>query len=322
MPVILYWGEEDFNIEQNLKGLKSKVLDDSWSALNHKTLREPDIKNLVEAIETTPMMFGNLVIEVHSTALFLRGKKVYDESLLKRLIENIQNLNPSIYLVFVCKIERESNKKIDSVKKLVKVIKEVGEVKEFPAFKNYEEDKLIDWVKQRIKKQGVSISSQAGSLLILQAGSNLRKLDTELEKIITFIQPRKEILPEDIQELCSDTENIFRMTDFWLVNKKVQALIELKKLFEKNPPVRIIATMQSLLKRWIRIKLESKTKSDKEIAPIIKLHPYVVKMEMQKLKNIPVKQLIDFRNKLNKAEFDMKSGKVPPETSLEVVIAS
>ena len=324
MPVILYWGEEDFNIDNALEELKKKILDESWSAINRKVLKEPDITTLLESIETTPMMFGNLLIEIHSTVLFTRSNvsKSLDNNLLERLIQDLESLSPNIYVVFVCKIERESSKKIDSAKKIVKTIKKIGEVQEFPAFKSYQEDKVIGWIKQSTKKKDISIDNQGAAFLVFQVGTNLRKLDTELEKLKTFVYPEKNIKKEDIQKLCSDTDNIFRMTDFWLEGKKDKALSELKKLFEKNEPVRIIATMQSLLKRWIRIKLESKTKSAQEISQIVNLHPYVVEQDIKKLKNISVEQLKEDRKKLNNAEFNIKSGKIHPETSLEIVIAS
>ncbi|MFA6989675.1 MAG: hypothetical protein WC197_06365, partial [Candidatus Gastranaerophilaceae bacterium] len=79
MPVYLFWGEEDFNIETAVKELKNTLLDDSWGSINHKLLEEPDLKTLLENIETTPMMFGNLVIEVNSTKLFTRGKTQSDD---------------------------------------------------------------------------------------------------------------------------------------------------------------------------------------------------------------------------------------------------
>ena len=41
-------------------------------------------------------------------------------------------------------------------------------------------------------------------------------------------------------------------------------------------------------------------------------------MDLAKLKNVPVKKLIEFRKRLNKAEFDIKSGKYDEISALEV----
>ncbi|MFA6988654.1 MAG: DNA polymerase III subunit delta, partial [Candidatus Gastranaerophilaceae bacterium] len=215
-----------------------------------------------------------------------------------------------------------SGKKIDSAKKLVKIISKAGEIKEFPVFKSWEENKLKDWANNRLKSKKISITNEASSLLIFQTGTNLRKIDTELEKLITYIYPKKEISKEDVGFLCSNTENIFRMTDLWLQNEKNKAIFELKKLFEKNPPVKIAATMQSVLKKCIKIKVESKNNSPQEIAKMLGLHPFVVEQEMKKLKNISIEQLINQRQKLNNFEYKLKTGQIQPELALEMVIAS
>jgi len=328
MPVYLFWGEEDFNIDIAAKELRGKLLDADWGAINHKVLEEPSLKVLLESIETTPMMFGNLVIEVNAKRHFTRGKSSDgqssndDEKLTARLIENINSLNPSIHLVFICKIERGSNKKIDSVKKLVKAVSKVGEVREFPVFKNYQEDKICDWIKNRLKPQKISIKPDAASFLIFQTGTDLRKIDTELEKLITYIYPRKEITKNDVDLLCSNSENVFRMTDLWIQDEKSKAIFELKKLLEKNVPVKIAAVMQSVLKKCIKIKIESANHSPQELAKILGLPPFIVGEEIKKLKNVPLERLIEQRHKLNNYEFLFKTGKINGETALEMVLAT
>ena len=321
MPVYLFWGEEDFNIETETKELKKNLLDASWGSINYKLLEEPDLKLLLENIETTPMMFGNLVIEVHSTKLFTRGKAQTNEQLMDRLIENINSLNPSMNIIFVCKIERNSGKKIDSAKKLVKTISKVGEIKEFPAFKAWEENKLKDWIKNTLKPRKISMTNEASTLLVFQTGTDLRKIDTELEKLITYVYPKKEITKDDVAELCAGTENIFRMTDLWLQNEKQKAICELRKLFEKNPPVKILATMQSVLKKCIKIKMESQSNSPADIAKKLNLHPFVVEQEIKKLRNVTVEQLLEQRQKLNAFEYKMKTGQIQPELALEMAVA-
>ncbi len=325
MPVILYWGEEDFNIENSVLDLKSRVLDPNWAMLNHKVLNQPDLKTLIETVETTPMMFGNLLIEVNAENLFLRGngaKIDSNDSNLVKLLNIIESINDNIYLLFVCKVPRNSGKKIDSTKKLTKTIKKFGKIEEFAAFKSYQEDKAAFWAVKHAKNKKMQLSSDIAMLLVQQVGVDLRKLNIELNKLQSYIYPEKTVKKEDIKQLCCDHENIFLMTDFWLTGQKDKAIIELRKLFEKNHPVRIIATMQSLLKRWLRIKVESAGMAPKEIAQIVGLHPFVVEQDLKKLKNISVESLIERRKLLNDSEYKLKSGKIAPELALEMVVAS
>lgn len=58
----------------------------------------------------------------------------------------------------------------------------------------------------------------------------------------------------------------------------------------------------------IQIKANSTNHNADEIAKIINMHPYRVKLEMQKLKNIPLKNLVKLKQNLTNAEYKIKSG--------------
>ena len=47
MPVYLFWGEEEFNIENAVNDLSKQLLDPAWGTLNHKVLNEPAISDLI-----------------------------------------------------------------------------------------------------------------------------------------------------------------------------------------------------------------------------------------------------------------------------------
>lgn len=70
MPAYLYWGEEEFNLENAVKELRKSVLDENFAAINHKKLNEPEVRDLIESLQTLPMMFGNLLVEVNASKLF------------------------------------------------------------------------------------------------------------------------------------------------------------------------------------------------------------------------------------------------------------
>jgi len=142
MPIYLYWGEEEFNLNKAVHDLKEKVLDQNWLLLNHKVLNEPEVALLAESLQTLPMTFGNMLFEIHASNLFLRGsKKVPDsatatkkhsDTAMKKLIDILENLSADatlqnkIYVLFICPIPRDSGKKVDSVIKLTKTMEFAG----------------------------------------------------------------------------------------------------------------------------------------------------------------------------------------------------
>lgn len=324
MPVKLLCGNDEYSIYNELKKIRKSVLDESFADLNRKVLveklpKQVDIKEVIELIETTPMMFGNLLVEIHATSLFTRGK-TENEKLLDRLVNNLKLLPENSFVLFICIFPKDTDKKVDSAKKLVKTIKEVGEIKEYNGFKFYETDKIIDWILKTAKEKKLILNRENATLLQSLAGSDLRTLDSELEKIKTFILPSNEIKKEDIQSLSQDNEDAFKILDLWLKSDKYGCLEELDKLMQKDAPQKIIALFQTTIKRWLRIKLEAKYSDAQQIAKTIGAHPFFVQNELNKLKNIEEKKLLNLRKSLNKAEFQMKSGELKPSIALEMAL--
>ena len=323
MPAYLYWGEEEFNLDKAVKELREKVLDENWASINHKKLSEPEISELIETLQTLPMMFGNLLVEVNASNLFLRGNKKLSssDSQMQKLFEVLEKLNDRVHLLFVCPIPRESGKKIDSTLKLTKTLQKIGKVEEFPAYKFYEDYKLVDWILKQAGSKSLKISKDSASILLANAGTDLRKLDTELEKIKTTIHPKLQVSSKDLEEMISTSENIFKLADLWIKGEKIQAIKELHKLFEKNHALRILATLQTMTRRWLRIKISSKKHNSFDVAKLVNLPKFVVEQDMNKLKNISEEKLIELREKAVQAEYKIKTGELSAENAMEILIA-
>ncbi len=322
MPVKLICGNEDFDIENSLKKIRKKVISPDFLLTNRKVIlfdekNNSDLMNIIEAIESTPMMFGNSLIEIYSKKLFTRGQ-TQDEKLLNRLIEDIKTLPENLYVIFVCIFEKDSDKKADSAKKLYKIIKETGEIEEYKAALFYETDKIALRAVSMAKTKKLELNKQDSDFLVECVGMDVRRIDSELEKIKTYIFPDTKITKNIIKELSQDSENAFKVLDFWIENDKKNAILELKKLLFKEPSQKVLALFQTMTKKWLRTKLEAEYSSYQEIASILKANPYKIKMDLEKLKKVSANQLVEFRKRLNKAEFDIKSGKYDDITALEV----
>ena len=265
MPVYLYWGEEDFNIDKSIQTLRQNILDDSLSGLNHKILKpnKLDVKLILEELQTVPIMFGNFLLEIYAPDLFLRGtnKPSSSDKIMQSFFETIENLVPNFHAVFICKIPRGTNKKIDSSSKLVKLIQSTGKVIEFPILKNYQTDKLIFWINQACQEKEIKISKDAAEELLFMKGEELRLLNNELDKLKLLIYPNTSITKKDVLSFLGNNENVFFFADCILKNDRKNTLAELRKLTQKEHPLKILAVLQSVIKRWLRIKIESQQKN-------------------------------------------------------------
>ena len=120
-----------------------------------------------------------------------------------------------------------------------------------------------------------------------------------------------------VNEICVSNQDIFNFADCVMKGKKGQALLELKRLLDKKHPLEILTAIQTMIRKWILIKLNSSKMSPAEISKIVGQHEFVVKQTIQKLKNINLKDLVHLKEVLTEAEYRIKSG-TSPDIIMEV----
>ena len=67
----------------------------------------------------------------------------------------------------------------------------------------------------------------------------------------------------------------------------------------KKHPLEILSVLHTLIHGRIQIKAYAAKHSADEIAKIINMHPYRVKLEIQKLKNVSLKNLVKLKTKFD-----------------------
>ena len=75
------------------------------------------------------------------------------------------------------------------------------------------------------------------------------------------------------------------------------------------------------MRRVLSLKANSSKCSAFELSKLTGQHEYVVKLNLQKLKNTSLKDLVKLKQNLTEAEFKIKSGQsLSPETEVEDVL--
>ena len=157
--------------------------------------------------------------------------------------------------------------------------------------------------------------------MIIQIGNNLREIDGELDKLKLFIYPQKQITKETVKELCISNEDLFAFSDYLMKGEKDLALLEYRKLLEKKFCLEIVAALQTMIRKWILLKAKSSECSPFELSKLTGQHEYVVKLNLQKLKNTSLKDLVKLKQNLTEAEYKIKSGQsLVPEKEVEDVL--
>lgn len=306
-----YHGQEDYNIECELQKLKSKIVDKNFLSTNYRTYDNPNPQEFIDILRTPSLMFGNVLAVINCDKYFFdtKGKISFDDKDIKQIEDAIDLMPDSLHVVLVCKIERESTKKIDTRRKLYKVISKYATTQEFPELKPYQKE-LATWIQKQVKKKDLMISSETVQFLINRLGTNLRIIDSELEKLKVSIYPEKMIKQEHIESICTATEDIFLLTDYILKGQKDLALSEFKKLCTNKHYLEILAVLQTNFTKLAAMKVDSVDKNSLEIASKTHLPEFIVKKQLEKLKNVPMDKIIKIRQDLLEAEYRIKTGEM------------
>lgn len=309
MAIFLFYGQEEYLMEKEIKKLKNELLDSSFMSMAYKVFDNPTYNTLIECVQSAPLMFGNTLSLIYIDKYLMGNKISLEDKQLDILSNALSELNPNVNIIFVCKIARDENKKPDSRKKIFKILSKYSQVKEFPQFKTYQKE-LNSQIMQITKEKEISISSDAVSFFIEQLGSDLTLIDSEIEKLKIAIYPNKTIDKESIKKYCSSSEDVFMLADLIISGNKNEILKQYSLLTEKRHPLEIFSVLQNNFQKFIFIKNYEKNMNNKEISIELKLHEFIVMKTKEKLKNVSLDRLVKIRENLTDAEYKIKTGQV------------
>jgi len=319
--IYFFYGDEEFSMTNEVKKLKSN-LDKDFIEMSYKYFNNPKFPDLIAAVKSQPMMFGKMLIEINCLS-YLSGKtsedKSFDDKQIKQLTESLDNVSENLDIVFTAQIPSDSQKKIDKRKKIFKLLSKYNP-KEFTKIPSYKTAELESWIKQQAKSKDLKLTDDIAAAILLQVGADFRMLDSELEKLKIY-SGKNPVTKDMVKEICVTNEDLFAFADFLINNNKTKALIEYQKLLTKKHPLEILSVLHTLLHNKIQIKANSSKYSADEIAKFTNMHPYRVKIEMQNLKNISLKNLVKLKENLTEAEYKIKSGQASLDVGREIEYA-
>ena len=313
MAVYFFYGEEDFNIEQEINNLK-KTFDKNFLEMSFKVFDNPKYADLISVLRTQPMMFGKMLIVIKCLDYF---SKTFEDKEIKEITKALEDNTDTLDIVFVAQLPRDEGKKLDSRKKLFKLLSKFNS-KEFATIPSYKTAELEGWIKKQAQSKKLKITQDALTAMITQIGNNLRQLDRELDKLQLVAYPENIVTAEMVKENCVSNEDLFAFSDYLMQGEKDKALREYRKLLDKKYCLEIVSTLQTMIRRWIVLKAKSSELSPFELSKMTGQHEYVVKLTLQKLKKANLKDLVKLKENITEAEYKIKAGlSQNPEAEIE-----
>lgn len=265
-PVYFLMGEEPYFIDQIAHYIEANVLQEEEKGFNQMVLygRDVSIDEIVGNAKRFPMMAEKQVVIVKEAQELSRT--------IEQLTAYAENPQPSTVLVVCYKY-----KKLDKRKKLHKAVAKTGVIFES---KPLYENQVAAWIKNSLSQRGYQIAPKASQMLVEFLGTDLGKIDNELQKLQLICPQGTNITPEIIEE------NIGISKDFnnFELRKAVGMRDDLKahriiNYFSQNPKDNpMVVTVSLLFSFFSQIQqyhaLGDKSKSN--VAKVLKVNPYFV----------------------------------------------
>ena len=304
--VYLIYGLDDYLINSHIKQIAD------CNRIITYDLVDSALNDIINDADTISMFDSKKVIVVENSYIFTRTTKIKNEQPIEILEKYLNNINSNTILIFVVRSE-----KIDSVKKIVKMITKYGKIIECNKVAN-----ITEFVKNKF--QGYQITSQDIDFLIKRVGIDLGILAQEIEKIKAYKMEDKTIDRDSIEALTEESidTDIFAFIDNIINKNKNQALTTYYELLEcGEEPIKIIIMLANKFRLMYQVRvLNNNRMTTGSIAQELGVHEYPVKLALEASSKYDLNILLSLLKKLAVLDENIKTGQMEAKLGLELFI--
>tara|TARA_B100001142_G_C14339215_1_gene657123 strand:- start:2050 stop:3009 length:960 start_codon:yes stop_codon:yes gene_type:complete len=309
---VLLHGANEFLISKKILEIRNYIEPVDLMDVNFVQIdaKSSSLDEIINVCSTIPFMTNYRVVLVNFLSDLIKSDKSYD---WENLSVQIDNFPESTFVIF-----RENElKKTDSIFKFLSdsVIK--------TNFENFKYRELLEWAKSRFDDLGVFIDSKALSLLIESVGTDLRLLDSEIQKLSMY-KPSEMITDKDVGDLVAyvKEQSIFKLVDFVIDGNVNHSLKLIRSLIDSGQSFTFIKRM---IERQIRLvlmvkSLKSQGFNSAQIGPKISLFGYPLQKTLELEARLTEFRLIDMYQMILDSEIRERKGEMSEELSFEMLI--
>jgi DNA polymerase-3 subunit delta len=307
--VIFLYGPDTFRSRQKLNEIigRYKKIHKSGLSLKFFDFEKDSFEDFRDALKSSSMFREKKLLILKN--LFSNQKAEND------FLKNLKEISKSKEIILV--YEKEVDEKSPLAKELKKEAK-------FQNFELLEGERLKNWVKKEFQKYQAKISNEAIQKLINYVGSDLWQMENEIKKLVNFCD-KKEIKIKDIELLVKPKieTDIFKTIDAIAAKNKKRALSLIKEHLQVgDSPTYLLAMINFQFRNLLMIRdLIEGGKSLTNILRELDLHPFLIKKIYFLAKKFSLEDLKKIYQKIFEVDLNIKTGKIDPETALDLLIA-
>ncbi|WP_396166078.1 DNA polymerase III subunit delta [Flavobacterium sp.] len=279
-PIYFLCGEETYYIDRISDLIESSVLTEDEKSFNQVVLygRDTTVEEIVSTAKRFPMMADYQVVIVKEAQNL---SKTFDK------FESYA-LNPQLTTILVFAYRD----KPDGRKKIFKTIKDKGVW--FESKKLYD-NQVPDWIVKVLKGQNYGIEPKAAAMLAEFLGTDLAKINNELEKLKIVFPEGHIFTPKNIEENIgfSKDYNVFELKSA-LATRNQQKAYTIIHNFAANPKDNPIVVVSGQMFAFFAQLLQYhglKDKSKFNAAKVLGVNPFFMDEYVTASKNYPMRKV-------------------------------
>lgn len=313
--IVVLEGKDEYRLSERVSEFRLTVTPPEMSDINTTMLdgNIVTIEELLTSLSTVPFMADRRLVVVEGLLNRLGGSKK-DLGEWLNFPDLLKDLPPTANLLLIEREPIPSNKLLSTILRL-------GQVEKFSPLRHRD---LLDWINARCSKLGLEIERTAVALIADSVGSELRVIDSELNKIKTYSRGRL-ITREDITLMVPYVrqQNVFRVVDSVIEGRTRDALNASSMLIGLGEsPSGIVRMIERQLRFLILAKhLLSRKIPTGDIGKHINLSGYPLQKTLEMERKISQARIMSMHDNLLKSNIRVREGKLTEQESFDLLIS-
>ncbi len=293
-PVYFLMGDEPYFIDTISNYIEHNVLTEEERGFNQMVLygKDVSIEDIIGNAKRYPMMAERQVVIIKEAQ--------HLSPTIENLCAYVDQPQPTTVLVLCYKYG-----KLDKRKKLYKSVQKQGVLLDS---KKLYENQVADWIRTILQGKGYTISPKAAMLLVEFLGTDLSKMNNELDKLQLVLPKNTEITPKHIEDnigISKDFNN-FELKKA-IGERNILKATRIINYFSQNPKDNPLVVTITLLHTFFSQLLQYHGLNDhssKNVASVLGINPFFVSEFQIAAKNYPMKKVSQILSTLR--ELDLK----------------
>ncbi len=273
------------------------------------------LNDVIGAAQVVPFMADRRVVIVYGILARMqrRDKSLGDD--WRELTERLAQIPSTTELVFVEDVSLRDNGL---------AIKSVGPSARIQHYRILRGPELETWVRDRFAYYGAQVTRDAVARIAWLAGSDIRLLDQEIQKLALYTADR-EVTRSDVEMMVQESRqvNIFSTIDAILERRPAVAMKQLYSLLSDGISVQNIITMLARQVRLLILAIELRHQGidQEEIGNRIGLtNRYALEKTIRQSHSFGGDQLANIMRRLLATDLMVKRGKMSDRLAVEILV--